>query len=112
MERTKSRPWGLKGGDPGARGRAVRDPKGDAEELHGKGEYDLEAGETVRFQVSGGGGFGDPFDRDPAKVLADVEKGYVSPAEARDAYGVVVEETHEGYTVDEPATREHRADRG
>ncbi len=110
MERTNSRPWGLAGGEPGARGRAIRNPDGAAEELHGKGEYELEEGDTVSFRVSGGGGFGDPFEREPAKVVADVEKGYVSPAGARDAYGVVVQETDDGYVVDETATREHRAD--
>jgi len=38
----------------------------------------------------GGGGWGDPFKRDPEKVLADVRNGYVSLAGARQAYGVVI----------------------
>jgi N-methylhydantoinase B len=111
MERTKSSPWGLEGGEPGARGRAIRNPDGEAEELHGKGEYELDAGDTVSFRVSGGGGFGDPLERDTDAVLEDVRKDYISIAGAREGYGVVVEETAGGYAVDEAATRELRAER-
>lgn len=111
MERTESRPWGLEGGESGARGRTILNPDGDDVELHGKGEYELDAGDTVSFQLSGAGGFGDPSERDPEAVLDDVEKGYVSPAEARDAYGVVVEKSDGSYVVDERATAERRRDR-
>ncbi|MFB6373253.1 MAG: hydantoinase B/oxoprolinase family protein, partial [Bradymonadaceae bacterium] len=108
MERTDSRPWGLDGGRPGARGRTVLNPDGEGRELHGKGEYDLDSGDTVSFQLSGAGGFGDPLERDPAAVLEDVRKGFVSPARARDQYGVVIEETPDGYAVDEAATADRR----
>jgi N-methylhydantoinase B len=50
----------------------------------------LRAGESLRVRTSGGGGRGDPLERDPALVLRDVRLGKVSPAHAAAAYGVVV----------------------
>jgi N-methylhydantoinase B len=72
----------------------------------------LSAGETLRVRTSGGGGCGDPLDRDPALVLRDVRLGKVSPPHAETAYGVVVRDGE----VDGEATRrlrvESRAARG
>ena len=104
LERTDSQPWGLDGGEGGDRGRTVLNPGEEAEPLHPKGEYSLEYGDTVSFQLSGAGGYGDPTERDPAAVLEDVEQGCVTPAEAEEAYGVVVTEDEEGLAVDEAAT--------
>ena len=42
------------------------------------------------MESSGGGGFGDPLERDPARVAADVAEGYVTPAAAEAIYGVVL----------------------
>jgi N-methylhydantoinase B len=67
----------------------------------------LKAGETLRVRTSGGGGYGDPLDRDPALVLNDVRLDKVSPAHAEAAYGVVVRARH----VDLEATRRIRAER-
>jgi N-methylhydantoinase B len=52
--------------------------------------YRAELGELIRLWGGGGGGFGDPFERDPELVLADVAAGLVSTERARDVYGVVV----------------------
>lgn len=52
----------------------------------------LASGDRVRMRFPGGGGFGDPFARDPELVLADVRRGLVSRARARDAYGVAFED--------------------
>jgi N-methylhydantoinase B len=46
----------------------------------------LEAGDAVELYSGGGGGFGDPSERDQAAVHYDVEEGYVSEAEARTRY--------------------------
>ena len=51
----------------------------------------LRAGETLRVRTSGGGGAGDPLDRDPARVLHDVHLDKVSIEHAKAGYGVVVE---------------------
>ncbi|PSQ17737.1 5-oxoprolinase [Halobacteriales archaeon QS_8_69_26] len=111
LERTTSRPWGLHGGEAGDRGRTVRNPGEDAEELHPKGEYRLEYGDTVSFRLSGAGGYGDPLERDPERVLADVRKGYVTPEEARDAYGVVIDREDGDPRIDRAATEELREER-
>jgi N-methylhydantoinase B len=50
----------------------------------------IAAGEIVRIETTGGGGWGDPLDRDPASVELDVLQGKVSVEAARDDYGVVV----------------------
>jgi N-methylhydantoinase B len=61
---------------------------------------------------AGGGGFGDPLERDPDSVCDDVVDGYVSVERARLDYGVVVEEVDRelaDYKVDPDATRRERA---
>jgi N-methylhydantoinase B len=69
-----------------------------------------EAGEAFVYDYGGGGGWGDPLDRDPARVLGDVLDEYVSAEAARSSYGVVLRGSLEDYTleVDEGATRRLR----
>jgi len=62
-------------------------------------------GQHVRLETPGGGGFGDPMTRDPARVARDVALGYVSREAARAQYGVVL--SAEG-AVDDTATRTQR----
>jgi N-methylhydantoinase B len=50
----------------------------------------LRAGDAYLMQSGGGGGFGDPLERDAAQVALDVREGYVSVEAARDDYGVIV----------------------
>jgi N-methylhydantoinase B len=50
----------------------------------------VRAGEVIRIRTTGGGGWGDPLDRDPQAVVRDVRWGKVSRAAALDAYGVVL----------------------
>jgi len=47
----------------------------------------LRSGDVVRIESAGGGGFGDPRERDPALVLADVRDGLVTPEAAERDYG-------------------------
>ena len=56
------------------------------------------------METSGGGGFGDPFQRDTESVLADVRAGYVTEAGARKDYAVIVRDG----VLDEEATRANR----
>jgi len=67
----------------------------------------LRQGQHVRIESPGGGGWGDPFERDPATVLRDVALGYVSRERAAADYGVSV---REDMTIDETATRALRAE--
>ena len=76
------------------------------EKLVVKGVTSMEADDVIYgFVSSGGGGFGDPTDRDPNLVLNDVRDGYVSEKVAYSIYGVAV--GADG-SVDEPATRQRR----
>ena len=61
---------------------------------------------VVVMQSAGGGGYGDPLSREPARVAEDVRAGYVSAERARADYGVVLTE---GGEVDERATADARA---
>jgi len=63
----------------------------------------LEPGDTLVSYSGGGGGYGDPLDRDIEKVQADARNEYISVKAARDDYGVVIDP--ETYDVDIEATR-------
>jgi N-methylhydantoinase B len=115
VERAESLPWYM-GRDFGANGFAgggggtsalvavkhdsgARDHLADGpllyEELEGQGEvlsqqmpvHAFTAGDVVYVRGMGGGGYGDPFRRDPARVAADIADGYVSAERARERYG-------------------------
>jgi N-methylhydantoinase B len=66
-------------------------------------------GSVLRFIVASPGGFGDPLDRDPASVLADVANERVSRRQAEESYGVVLDA--EGGAVDDAETEKLRAKR-
>jgi N-methylhydantoinase B len=69
----------------------------------------IEYGDTVTCLTASGGGYGDPFERDPEKVAEDVSLGLVSLKRARDVYGVAVDP--ETFKVDYDATKKLRAKR-
>jgi N-methylhydantoinase B len=82
----------------------VRD--GAAEALPSKFCITLKYGDVFRLEVPGGGGWGDPFARDAAAVLADARNGLVSVDAARGDYGVAIAAD---WTVDAAATAALRA---
>jgi N-methylhydantoinase B len=51
----------------------------------------MKPGEVIVIDVAGGGGFGNPLDRDPEMVQEDVIQGYVSLEKAKEDYGVVID---------------------
>ena len=72
------------------------------------------AGDVVEVWSSGGGGYGDPYARDPNLVLRDVTLGFVSPEAACESYGVAVEciDTLRGeWRVDDEETHRLRSAR-
>lgn len=91
----------------------VLDPKGSFYSWGQESLYDTDPGAVWRYLVHGGGGWGDPYERDPQAVLRDVRDGYVSVAGAAEDYGVVVvgdpDEDPEGLVIDEAATGSLRA---
>ena len=80
---------GLHGGRPGGAG-ALTTNRPDIE-LRAKTRVPLPAGTEITLGLPGGGGYGPPWRRDPARVLADVQDGYVSLERARSDYGVAID---------------------
>ena len=81
-DRAEITPFGLSGGTNGGANtlRLRRAANPDQEEelgMHAMG-IRLQPGDHVIYRSNGGGGFGDPLERDPARVLADVEQGWIS----------------------------------
>ncbi len=97
-DRHRIKPWGLHGGQEGANGTTLI-------QLGGKGDWlDMIAafnkrssskwanvvarpGDRLQIVTPGGGGYGEPARRNPALVREDLAEGYISPANARAAYG-------------------------
>ena len=107
FERSVTTAWGLFGGKDGS-GPGIKLITDEATEdwVLKINVHPLPAGSVLRLETGGGGGFGNPLDRDPAKVREDVLDGYVTPEGAERDYGVVL---HEDATVDEAATEGLRA---
>jgi N-methylhydantoinase B len=104
-------PQGAAGGQPGS-GFAWIVNAGQPDEMKlppKKTNHRVPAGTVLTMAVPGGGGFGDPFRRDPARVAADVKAGLVTADRARQDYGVVC--AADG-TVDGAATAALRGGRG
>ncbi len=103
VERMKFPARGRDGGHSGAPGRGgLR----SGAVIRAKGEQLIPAGDLLIWETPGGGGYGDPRERDPVAVLHDLRLGFVSPAAAREIYGVVL--TADG-DLDEAATAARRA---
>jgi N-methylhydantoinase B len=103
--RFKYAPQGLFGARPGAIARfLVNGQNGDP-----SGLTLCANGDVIQFQSAGGGGYGDPLQRDPEAVEADVRNGYVSIEKAREDYGVIIDSI--SLKVDPAATASVRAGR-
>jgi N-methylhydantoinase B len=89
-DRHRTRAWGLFGGRPSALAYAEIVHDGARRAIPSKGVFALVAGDRIHCWGSGGGGYGDPLERDPARVLEDIVDGKISADSARDEYGVVV----------------------
>lgn len=102
------RPHGLFGGSDGTQGDLKHiKANGEVIDLYSKESgYKFEAGDSVRIQTASGGGYGDPYDRPAERVLKEYRDGLVSKEQAREEYGVVIDEDG----IDESATTELRND--
>jgi N-methylhydantoinase B len=77
--------WGLKGGQTGSLGRQI---VGEGVKPFVLGRGTIGPGQTIELIASGGGGYGNPRERDPEFVRQDVREGKVSAEAAREIYGV------------------------
>lgn len=109
VKKTKTDPWGMVGGQDGSAGFTLLRPGTDREERTGAVYEAMQPGEVLVNNAGGGGGWGDPFERDPEAVLADVLDDYVSIEAARESYGVVIDPSTR--TLDVAATELLRASR-
>ena len=88
---SRRRPWALAGGAPGSNN-YLEYVRGDEVARHGRvARVALADGDVVRSVTAGGAGFGDPRERDPERVRADVIDGYVTLGAARTEYGVALD---------------------
>ncbi|HME22771.1 MAG TPA: hydantoinase B/oxoprolinase family protein [Acetobacteraceae bacterium] len=93
--------WGVAGGRAGAvNGNDSLVPDAPARDIGKRTVYRPELHEVIRLWSGGGGGYGDPFTRDPEAVARDVAAGLVSHERAREVYGVALD----GDDVDREAT--------
>lgn len=109
MGNQQTPPWGVSGGRAGRSGRIVCNP-GQPDERMVPGFAEgvmLKRGDLLRIVTCGGGGYGNPYDREPQRVLDDVLDGFVSPEAARSDYGVVLDSS--GLGIDEAATANERS---
>ena len=88
-ERVKHPPWGLAGGMPGAPARyyVVR-AGGSVRMLRSKETVELRGGDVIVVETAGGGGYGNPRERDPESVVRDVLDGLITVEQAVRQYGV------------------------
>jgi N-methylhydantoinase B len=94
---------GARGGGAGATAwQALRDDDGTLHELDLCARIWLRPGTTLMCRCCGGGGYGDPLDREPARVAKDVGEGIVSRQRAESVYGVVIDDA--GIVATEPTS--------
>jgi len=107
-DRAQTYPWGVDGGSYGQPStKTLVRTDGTEEHLPSKVEnVPVEAGDKLVFSTAGGGGLGDPLDRDASAVATEVRRGLISESAARKEYGVVVKKNG---TVDQDATQAKRA---
>ncbi len=107
-DRHDVQPFGLYGGSPGAPSENWLDPLGEPQRAPSKPTMMVTKGDVFRHVHAGGGGWGDPLERDPEAVLRDVRNEFLSSERARADYGVVIDMAE--WRVDAVATDALRAE--
>jgi N-methylhydantoinase B len=98
-DRSRFTPWGSRGGGAGKPSSFLLNPGTERERNLGNTDVvTVRPGDVVRISSAGAGGWGDPREREPERVLQDVRRGFVSIEAARDEYGVAI---RDGAVVEE-----------
>jgi N-methylhydantoinase B len=105
--KTSTRPWAIGEGVTGENNHVIMNPGTDKERIAGGHYRPVSEGDVLVNNSGGGGGWGDPFERDSAAVLEDVLDGYISAEAAAREYGVAVDAAAE--TIDAEETARLRA---
>ncbi|MFC5627472.1 hydantoinase B/oxoprolinase family protein [Aliibacillus thermotolerans] len=112
-DRSRSVTWGIKGGLPSIPHGNWLNPDTENEQFLGSffSNVKVKSGDSFTRPSAGGGGLGDPLERDPQRVLEDVIDEYVSIERARKDYGVVIIEIDKEidlFRIDFEATKNER----
>jgi len=108
VEKGKAPHWGIDGGKDGLRNYSIIKPKGEREfEVLKTSGMQLTKGTVVVAIAGGGGGYGNPLERDVEAIHRDVINGYVSVEHARQDYGVVIDP--QSFEVNDEATQNLRS---
>jgi N-methylhydantoinase B len=103
-------PWGILGGLPGGTGdMLLKRPGENGFTSMDASQHLVPAESEVVIRTGGGGGWGDPLERDPKRVRDDVVEGFVSVERARRDYAVVVDPRD--HSLDQVATEQLRRER-
>ena len=87
FDRTVTPPWGLHVGKEGAISKAILHRKDGSEETVYKAtDVAFEAGDAITFVTAGGGGYGNPIERDTSAIEADIKAGFISDDAAERDY--------------------------
>ena len=103
IKKTKTRPWGMADGHTGENCHVILRPGTDQEQTTGMVYEAMAPGEVLVNCSGGGGGWGNPLNRDPEKVLKDVRNEYISLTSAERDYGVIIDP--DTLTVEATATQ-------
>jgi len=100
-DRTRNPAPGIFDARSGKRARIIHN---GAESLHPKRPTTIQARDVISWQLAGGGGLGDPYTREPSRVLLDVNEGFISPTAAEQEYGVRVRRAGHRYEINRVST--------
>lgn len=89
LGRTETLPWGMEGGKPGTANMLQVASAGtaDCRDYRRAAHIPLVKGDVIRIATGGGGGWGDPREREPERIEQDIENGFLTEAAAAEAYG-------------------------
>ena len=104
-DRNKFLPWGTQGGSPGSRSFNILNPETESEILPSKFIRTLKKGDVYRMIQPGGGGYGDPLERDPKSVYSDIQQNKISSERAFEVYGVVIDKDKGNLNIEETVSR-------